>query len=74
MAAQTPTTAPETGEKRSRFTFPSAFTVLFVVTILVWLLAFIVPTGAYKISEETGGPVPGSYSGRATPGCPSPTG
>ncbi|MEO5653455.1 MAG: YfcC family protein [Marmoricola sp.] len=50
-------------EKPSRFTFPSAFTVLFAVTVLVWLLAFVVPTGAYKISEKTGGPIPGSYSG-----------
>ena len=44
-----------------RFTFPSAFTVLFGITVLVWLLAFIVPTGSYKVSDKTGGPVPGSY-------------
>ncbi len=54
-----PAAAPP--EKERRFTFPSAFTVLAVVTLAVWLLAFIVPTGAYKISEETGGPIPGSY-------------
>ncbi len=48
-------------EKKRPFRFPSAFTVLFAVTVLVWLLAFIVPTGAYKVSEKTGGPVPGSY-------------
>ncbi len=50
-------------EERSprRFRFPSAFTVLFVVTIAVWLLAFIIPTGAYKIAEATGRPIPGSY-------------
>ena len=63
MAEQTAHAPTEPGEKRSRFTFPSAFTVLFGVTILVWLLAFVVPTGAYKVSEETGGPVPGSYAG-----------
>lgn len=49
-------------QKQRNFRFPSAFTVLFVVTIAVWLLAFIVPTGAYKVDGETGGPVPGSYA------------
>lgn len=49
--------APETGRRRR---FPSAFTVLFVVTIAVWLLAFIVPTGRYAV-DESGGPIPGSY-------------
>lgn len=46
---------------KKKFTFPSAFTVLFAVTVLVWLLAFIVPTGAYKTNAETGRPIPGSY-------------
>lgn len=46
---------------RRKFTFPSAFSVLAGVTVAVWLLAFIIPTGAYRVSEETGGPVPGSY-------------
>lgn len=41
--------------------FPSAFSVLAAVTLVVWILAFIVPTGAYDVSDETGGPVPGSY-------------
>ena len=48
-------------QKQGKFHFPSAFTVLFGVTVAVWLLAFIVPTGAYKVSEETGRPLPGSY-------------
>ncbi len=43
------------------FRFPSAFTVLFVVTVVVWLLAFAVPTGSYQTDAETGRPVPGSY-------------
>jgi uncharacterized ion transporter superfamily protein YfcC len=47
--------------RRRKFTFPSAFTVLFGVTVGVWLLAFIIPTGAYDISRRTGGPVAGSY-------------
>lgn len=52
---------PTTPEGPRTFRFPSAFTVLFVVTVAVWLLAFIVPTGAYKNSAETGRPIPGSY-------------
>jgi uncharacterized ion transporter superfamily protein YfcC len=46
-----------------RFRFPSAFTVLFGVTIAVWLLAFIVPTGTYSTDAESGRPIPGSYEG-----------
>lgn len=48
-------------ERRRRFSFPSAFTVLFAVTVAVWLLAFVVPTGSYQLDPETGRPVPGSY-------------
>lgn len=44
-----------------RFRFPSAFTVLFGVTIAVWLLAFIIPTGAYDVDAGSGRPIPGSY-------------
>ncbi len=64
MDAQTSPTAPaDPAEPKRKFSFPSAFTVLFGVTIAVWVLAFIIPTGAYKVSEKTGGPVPGSYEG-----------
>jgi uncharacterized ion transporter superfamily protein YfcC len=48
------------GAKKWRF--PSSFTVLFSVTIAVWLLAFIVPTGKYLLDDKTGRPVPGSYA------------
>ena len=50
-----PATTPRT------WRFPSAFTVLAAVTLAVWTLAFIVPTGVYDVSDKTGGPVPGSY-------------
>jgi uncharacterized ion transporter superfamily protein YfcC len=49
------------------FRFPSAFTVLFVVTIAVWLLAFVVPTGNYQVDAETGRPIPGSYETSDSP-------
>jgi len=56
-----PTGREPVEEKRRKFSFPSAFTVLFAVTVLVWLLAFVIPTGAYKVDQETGRPIPGSY-------------
>ncbi len=57
---RTPTTAEPAAASRG-FHFPSAFTVLFGVTIAVWLLAFFVPTGKYKTNADSGRPVPGSY-------------
>jgi uncharacterized ion transporter superfamily protein YfcC len=45
-----------------KWRFPSAFTVLFGVTVAVWLLAFVVPTGQYQLDPETGSPLPGSYA------------
>ncbi len=53
------TSGKDPGVPRS-FRFPSAFTVLFAVTIAVWVLAFVVPTGRYASDPETGAPVPGS--------------
>ncbi|WP_340540630.1 YfcC family protein [Nocardioides sp. GXZ039] len=52
--------AGETPQPKT-FRFPSAFTVLAGVTIAVWLLAFVVPTGAYQVDPESGRPVPGSF-------------
>ncbi|MRJ77499.1 YfcC family protein [Aeromicrobium sp. SMF47] len=49
----------ESGGKTLRF--PSAFTVLFAVTVAVWLLAFVIPTGSYQTNQDTGRPIPGSY-------------
>jgi uncharacterized ion transporter superfamily protein YfcC len=56
-----PAEPPTTDEEPRRFRFPSAFTVLFGVTIAVWLLAFVVPTGSYRVDADTGRPIPGSY-------------
>lgn len=65
------TTSKSTDKKRSAakpraWQFPSAFTVLAGVTLVVWALAFVIPTGSYDISEETGGPAPGTYHGVET--------
>jgi uncharacterized ion transporter superfamily protein YfcC len=44
--------------KRS-FRFPTAFTVLFAVLVLVWVASFFVPAGKYQTKD--GSPVPGTY-------------
>ncbi|WP_392897661.1 YfcC family protein [Streptomyces sp. LN699] len=43
-----------------RFVFPSALTVLAVVTVAVWLVAFLVPAGAYD-RDDRGAPISGTY-------------
>jgi uncharacterized ion transporter superfamily protein YfcC len=53
-------TGPTDEAPKRGFRFPSAFTVLFGVTLAVWLLAFLIPTGRYAL-DEGGRPIPGSY-------------
>jgi hypothetical protein len=48
---------PETEPRR--FRFPSAFTVLLIVAVAVWVIAMIIPAGQYD--EKDGSPVPGTY-------------
>ncbi|MEU7643905.1 YfcC family protein [Streptomyces huasconensis] len=62
-ATETPAEDPtgKRGEHGKRnFTFPSALTVLAVVTLAVWLLAFLVPSGQYD-RNDSGAPVQGTY-------------
>ncbi|MFI6938824.1 YfcC family protein [Streptomyces sp. NPDC050418] len=56
----TQTEAPEQEPQKKKFTFPSALTVLAIVTLAVWLLAFLVPSGEYD-RDENGSPVEGTY-------------
>jgi len=51
--------APEPEEKQG-FQFPSTMTVLVIVTFLVWLAAFLIPSGTYQ-HDENGVPQPGSF-------------
>jgi uncharacterized ion transporter superfamily protein YfcC len=53
-----PTT--EEPERRKKFSFPSALTVLAIVTVAVWLLAFLIPAGEYD-RDDSGAPVQGTY-------------
>ncbi|MEO8220954.1 MAG: YfcC family protein [Specibacter sp.] len=54
------TAPPPSVKPRRHFSFPSAFSVLAGVTILVWLAALVLPSGAYNTNAD-GGPIPGTY-------------
>ena len=50
VAATRPPEVPT--RPRRHLHFPSAFTVLLGVTVSVWLLAFVVPTGRYALDAD----------------------
>jgi uncharacterized ion transporter superfamily protein YfcC len=50
----------EPARKRSRFTLPSAYTILFALIVLMAIATWIIPAGAYKLDKE-GAPIPGTY-------------
>ena len=52
-----------------KFKFPTAFTVLAAVLLLVWIASFFVPAGVYK-KDADGAPVPGTY--HKLPSCSAP--
>ena len=54
-----PDQPPGETESKGKFNFPSAFTVLAIVALAVWALAFIIPSGQYQLKD--GAPVPGTY-------------
>lgn len=62
MRTEVDTGTTASAAPRGRFRFPSAFTVLAVVTLAVWLLAFVIPTGSYETDPDTGRPLPGTYA------------
>ena len=65
-------TEPPAEPPRKTLKFPTAFTVLAAVLLLVWVASFFVPAGAYRLDPETAGPVPGTY--RELPSCADATG
>ena len=50
----------ETEPEKKGFQFPSTMTVLVIVTFLVWLAAFLIPSGTYE-RDDAGVPEPGSF-------------
>jgi uncharacterized ion transporter superfamily protein YfcC len=53
-------TAPPEPETKSRFTLPSAYTILFALIVLAAIATWVIPAGTYDLNEE-GEPVPGTY-------------
>jgi uncharacterized ion transporter superfamily protein YfcC len=54
-----------TAEPKRKFKFPTAFTVLFFVLVLVWVLTFIIKPGSYSYVSCDGGspkPIPGTFA------------
>jgi hypothetical protein len=57
MATTTPArdaAPPELEPDTKKLRFPTAFTVLATVLVVVWIASFFVPAGAYKTDPETG--------------------
>ena len=47
-------------EEKSRFTLPSAYTILFALIVLAAIATWVVPAGTYQLDAE-GSPMPGTY-------------
>lgn len=47
-------------EEKRKFNFPTAYTVLFILLILVVIATWLIPAGQYD-KNEAGEPIPGSY-------------
>ncbi|HST16456.1 MAG TPA: hypothetical protein VLK36_02225 [Gaiellaceae bacterium] len=60
---------PPEPEAKKSFKFPTAFTVLAIVLLLVWIASFFVPAGVYK-TDSSGSPMPGTY--HELPSCSAP--
>jgi len=58
----TATTADASGapDKKRGFSLPSAYTILFILIVIVAILTWIIPAGAYQLDAD-GSPVPGTY-------------
>ncbi len=52
--------AEEKAKGKKPFTFPTAFTILFLLLILIAVATYIIPAGSYDYNEE-GEPIPGTY-------------
>jgi uncharacterized ion transporter superfamily protein YfcC len=57
MQKENLTMTTEQGKKK--FKFPTAFTILILITVVVAVLTFVIPAGQY--TYENGQPVPGTY-------------
>jgi uncharacterized ion transporter superfamily protein YfcC len=49
-----------TASAKKKFTFPTAFTILFLLLVVIALATWVVPAGSYDY-DENGSPIPGTY-------------
>ena len=57
MTAEAKTRPEESAAEPKRgFRFPTAFTVLFFVLVLIWILTFFITPGSYSYVSCDGGP------------------
>jgi uncharacterized ion transporter superfamily protein YfcC len=54
-------TGEGSGEQKSRFQLPSAYTILFALIVLTAILTWIIPAGQYDLNPDDGAPIPGTY-------------
>jgi uncharacterized ion transporter superfamily protein YfcC len=59
---EAPPDSVEEPKERRPLRFPTAFTVLAAVLLVVWGLSFVIPSGTYDVDPDTGGPIPGTYT------------
>ena len=67
-------TTVTTEQQKKRFSFPSAFTILFFLIVLIAAATWFVPAGSYDYDED-GAPIPGTYHRWSQPRrscCPAP--
>jgi uncharacterized ion transporter superfamily protein YfcC len=55
---ETPSVPAE--EKKHRFKMPGAYTILFILIVLVAISSYFIPAGVYDLTSE-GEPIPGTY-------------
>jgi uncharacterized ion transporter superfamily protein YfcC len=60
--------APAPPEQKSRFSLPSAYTILFALIVFAAIATWIIPAGAYDLNPA-GEPLPGTY--HTVPGHPA---
>src|SRR5438093_1486398 len=57
--ATAPVAAAPPAEEKRGFTFPSAYTVLFILLVAVAALTYVIPAGQYD--RQDGQPIPNTY-------------
>jgi uncharacterized ion transporter superfamily protein YfcC len=53
--------APAPAAEKSRFTLPSAYTILFILIVVAAIATWVIPAGTYELDAD-GAPLPGTYS------------